>query len=341
MTTRRRNRPASRVVHIDDMVGTTSGWSLLVSVVAHAAMLVVFRFAVVHAWVGSTTESLPVGQLPVGHGVAGRELAGGDTFEIDAVSDQDPGDAPRGQPLEDDSDRAEGRDQERDRPQPPPHPNAEPAPEATQAPRVDPEPAPLPERAAPRGAGSTDPAQSASGAPRKGDVGPDAQPDGRRDGTGRRYGSADSPRGVRNLPRAFTRAIPAAVSADPAWGELALGRIGSVEVTISVDDDGKIAEVDIAQTTPPVLKRLVDRTMVLLRAGRFALAGVDGAGRQKLEIDVVLSHRNLAVDPDDQRLVLELGHEPPTDSAPGRAYFTLRSGRHVEARIRIAATRSM
>jgi hypothetical protein len=85
---------------------------------------------------------------------------------------------------------------------------------------------------------------------------------------------------------------------------------------------------------------LVKRTIALLQAGRFALTSAPGlAGRERLRIEVTLSQREPLDHPgDDPHHALNLGHDPPTASEPGKAYFTLASGRHFEARVTIVSS---
>lgn len=144
--------------------------------------------------------------------------------------------------------------------------------------------------------------------------------------------------GVRNLAVAFTRAIPMAVSGDPVWGTLKLGDAGTFELRIEVDDAGKI--VSAAPTrdgVAPHLQGLVQRTLPFLRAGRFALSHANvEAGVQTLQVSVSLSQVEGGVTDDDSSAgPYALGFEPPAEGRPGRAYFTLRSGRHVEVVVKV------
>ncbi|MCU0691737.1 MAG: hypothetical protein MUF54_10080 [Polyangiaceae bacterium] len=147
-------------------------------------------------------------------------------------------------------------------------------------------------------------------------------------------------RGVRHLATAFTRAVPIANAGDPIWRRLPVGDAGQVQVQIVVDDAGHIQAADLlrASTVPAHLRKLVDNTLVMLRAGTFALAYAGGvsAGSQILRIEVRISRvdggvaaRDLSAGP------FSLGHEPPRDGRPGRAHFTLRTGEHVEVTVRV------
>lgn len=136
---------------------------------------------------------------------------------------------------------------------------------------------------------------------------------------------------ARGFAKAFTRAVPAANNGDPVWGELPLGPVGSVRVSVTVGTDGAIDDskvLDKPRKPPPHLARFVDRTLILLRGGRFALTN-GGAGTETLRLDVTLSEHPIDDGP------LALGFEAPSPGTPGRAYFQLASGRLVEARVAI------
>lgn len=136
---------------------------------------------------------------------------------------------------------------------------------------------------------------------------------------------------ARGFAKAFARAVPAANSGDPIWGELPLGAVGFVRVSVTVGPDGAIDESrvwDKPRKPPAHLARFVDRTLILLRGGRFALIN-GGAGTETLRLDVTLSERPKNDGP------LALGFEAPSPGNPGRAYFQLASGRFVEAKVAI------
>ena len=83
--------------------------------------------------------------------------------------------------------------------------------------------------------------------------------------------------GVRRLGYAFTRAIPAATPADSAWRELPTGHVGTIRIELEVDESNRLGALKRWQARPgepappAVLERLVERTLLLLRAGQFAL----------------------------------------------------------------------
>lgn len=323
------------------MSADRSSWcALVVSLVVHAALAV-------------TTVALVAGDVTA---VAAAEQPGleqsdgvwaGDTFDIDGLVDGEPG---------------RGRAAEAAKPEPPATRTEPAAPAKTGA---SPEPEPVPALTA-RAAlpvtspvpSSIGPAAAASGVDREPPPHAQRQTDSPKaqggaspsteagtgegsggQGPGRSYGAASERRGLRVLAPAFARAIPAAVSADPVWSRLPLGPAGRLEITITLNDDGKIVEVPLPENTPSHLRAIVERTMALLRAGRFALTGATGAGAETLRIEVTLSQQDpIEHDSAKPSDALRLGHQPPTADEPGRAHFTLASGRHFEALITVLAS---
>lgn len=153
------------------------------------------------------------------------------------------------------------------------------------------------------------------------------------------FGSRDLPPGVRSLPSAFARAIPPATGADPIWQSLPTGTQKSFVLAIEVDAEGHIASAKIlgahdGQDTPPQFEHLRQRVIALLGAGLFALQNNGTAGRDLFRITITLSDRAVKEDSGPAELV-ERGFEPPRGNAPGRAYFTLASGRHFEAKVEV------
>ncbi len=342
-----------------------SSWcALVVSLVAHASLAVTtLALVAAEAPVFAATERGGAGELDVGWA--------GDTFDIDGLVSGEPGgsrgvaEARPEPPVEQDEPEADGPPAApiaAPLPQPapassPPPAAADPDPEEPVEPEPmaapDPPPAPSPDppaEPAPSAAAPAEPASPAQpGDESEGDdahaaTGRGASPSedegsgtaAAGDGKGRTYGAAGAGRGIRILAPAFTRAIPAAVSADLTWSRLPVGVAGRLAITVTLDDEGKITAVAIPDEAVDPLRALVDRTMALLRAGRFALSPSGGAGEQRLDIEVELSQRAPIEHghgkPTD---ALELGHRAPTSTQPGKAFFTLASGRHFEARITV------
>jgi hypothetical protein len=125
-------------------------------------------------------------------------------------------------------------------------------------------PKPAPSASAVSSADATEPPPSGSPGKRPGDA---AAQGGGNPGGGS-FG-AEGPGSVRDLGKAFTRAIPPACQADPAWSKLAPGDAGVLEVTISIDDTGHITGFKPAEgDAPKQLVALVKRTLADARAAR-------------------------------------------------------------------------
>ena len=153
------------------------------------------------------------------------------------------------------------------------------------------------------------------------------------------FGSEGLPPGVRSLPSAFTRAIPPATGADPLWQSLPAGTQRPFILSVRVDADGHISEakwVDAhdGRGAPLQFEHLRERVIALLGGGLFALQNDSVAGTDLFRITITLSDRAVHEESGPAELV-ERGFEPPRSGAPGRAYFTLASGRHFEAKVEV------
>lgn len=129
-----------------------------------------------------------------------------------------------------------------------------------------------------------------------------------------------------NLPQdlgdRFTRAVTEAEKNNPIWGKHALGWVGRVRVRLSLRD-GVLGEPEFEGHADPLLVRLVEKTVFLLRRGTFSLPFSERQnGTQRFDIGVRLS----VVDD-----VNRYAYERPTRRRPGRAYFVLPDGRLFEA----------
>jgi hypothetical protein len=139
---------------------------------------------------------------------------------------------------------------------------------------------------------------------------------------------AEGPGAVRDLGRAFTRAIPPACDSDPAWAAMPPGDAGSVEVAVAVDESGHVTGAEPRGVDPPkVLVGLVRRTLPLLQAGTFAIqGGAVGAGVQIVKIGAAVRE----VGPDEPNgLAFEY------ERGRGKASFSRGSGRRVEVSVRM------
>jgi hypothetical protein len=72
-----------------------------------------------------------------------------------------------------------------------------------------------------------------------------------------------------DLTTTFTRAIPQAFSADPAWMEAAFGMAGSADVTLVLDDAGHLTTRSATGSASLALRSSVARTLALLAERTF------------------------------------------------------------------------
>ena len=78
---------------------------------------------------------------------------------------------------------------------------------------------------------------------------------------------------------------------------------------------------------------MVERTLILLRAGQFALSGSNQPGSERLVIDVQL--RDDSADEDATDNVVNKGFDGATPNHPGTAHFRYGTGRTFEAKVTI------
>jgi hypothetical protein len=140
----------------------------------------------------------------------------------------------------------------------------------------------------------------------------------------------------RDLSRAFTRAVPVAVSADPVWATLALGPAGTFDLKLVLGEDGRIVSATPEGHVADHFRVVASRTVAMLGAGTFAIKAEPGAGVQVLRISASVSTLDSApVEDRSAAGAYGLGFEPPWNGKPGKAHFTLRSGRHIEITVRV------
>jgi hypothetical protein len=121
---------------------------------------------------------------------------------------------------------------------------------------------------------------------------------------------------------------------------LPLGTAGSVRVEIRVNEAGRIVHTKTLDPgpAPEHLARLLERTLLLLQRGRFAVSGVSAGDAEVFRIDVHVSMKE-ATEGFEAGQVVRLGFDPPDARGRGKAFFTLGSGRHVEAAISVERKR--
>lgn len=126
------------------------------------------------------------------------------------------------------------------------------------------------------------------------------------------------------------------------WATLPVGRVGRVAVRLRVGESGALEDVSIEEpdSQGEVLQRIIERTVLLLRAGTFSLDPrklQNGTERLSLEVRVAQRPPN----PDDSSLPQHLyaqGHEAPTAERPGYARVTLNSGLTLDITLRLEPT---
>lgn len=201
-------------------------------------------------------------------------------------------------------------------------PTEPPSPEAVEPPR--PKPKPRPRRPKPAAAAATAESTGSHAATTPGATGA--------------FGSTDLPPGVRSLPSAFTRAIPPATGADPVWQSLPVGALPTFVLAVQVDLEGHIGSTQVVGkqdgNVPEYVAHFRERVIALLGGGLFALQNNGNAGTDLFRVTITLSDRAVKEESEPAELV-ERGFEPPRGSTPGRAYFTLASGRHFDAKVEV------
>jgi hypothetical protein len=147
------------------------------------------------------------------------------------------------------------------------------------------------------------------------------------------YGESGAAVETTNLTRAVIKAIPPATQGDAAWVSLPLGAAGGFTVDFEVDQNGYLVRAEpVELEVPAVLNHLLKGLLILLKSGRFALkADQVSAGRQRFRIEATIVQRQPSDDqPGDARHIRQIGIEYATQKAPGHAFFTFNSGRHVD-----------
>ncbi len=132
-------------------------------------------------------------------------------------------------------------------------------------------------------------------------------------------------RGAVDLPTAFTRAFPQAASADPAWSRVPFGAAGDCDLTLTLDENGKLMSTTVSPGAPAALKTGISRTVALIRGRAFTAAGA----RTRLHVTASVApdqvHDGLHGD------VFALGGS--FTGGQGNAFFALAIGRRIDVRI--------
>ncbi len=138
-------------------------------------------------------------------------------------------------------------------------------------------------------------------------------------------------RGAVDLATAFTRQFPQASSADPAWATVPLGAAGEADVTLMLDESGKLASVQVSPSAPAALKSGISGTVRLIRGRSFTAP----SARTRLHVRATVSpdkvHDGLHGE------VFAIGgsfiHGATPSSGEGSAFFALNIGRRIDIRV--------
>jgi hypothetical protein len=169
-------------------------------------------------------------------------------------------------------------------------------------------------------------------------AGTSGQSEGARPGGGT-FGAEGAAPGTRDLLRSFVRALPTVASSDDVWSSLPLGNAGSTEIVLAVDENSqpRLGEGSFAGA-PAHLRRLIQKTLVVLASGRFAPTDTSAHGNARVKVAVTLTQ--LHAPSELERAaggVFGLGFEGADAHQVSRAFFTLASGRHVELTVKSLA----
>ncbi len=159
-----------------------------------------------------------------------------------------------------------------------------------------------------------------------------------RPSSGTSFGAQGTGGAVRQLGRAFTRALPAAALPKDGWLALPIGVGPVAQVTLTLDESGQLLEPDFGDDpVPSILAKLIHRTHLLLKRGRFAIDDDPGAGSETFAIHLEVSDEPPTDDPfAEPGHIMRRGFEPPRPDRAGRAHFTFASGRHVVVHVELA-----
>jgi hypothetical protein len=204
----------------------------------------------------------------------------------------------------------------------------QPPPAKPRAPRQRPRPSPAASASVAAATPRAQPAQPAQ---------PGAVPGERADAASGSFGSAGLPAGVRHLPNAFTRALAIANRGDRRWRDLPLGQAGEARVELGVGEEGQLGELEFSDerqrdALAPVVRHLLDNTVLLLKNGRFSLdPRKERPGTARLRVVVEITERSDANPEGDPSELFGVAWEAPSGRKPGKSGFILNSGRQVTA----------
>jgi hypothetical protein len=150
------------------------------------------------------------------------------------------------------------------------------------------------------------------------------------------FGAAGLPAGVRHLPRAFARAVALANRGDKAWRTIPPGVVGEASVALPVEANGALGSLEFDDARErdrllPVVRRMLDNTVLLLASGRFSLNARElSGGVMRVRLRVEILEQSAMADPEvDPNELNAIDYEPPQAGKPGHGAFLLNSGRRV------------
>lgn len=133
-------------------------------------------------------------------------------------------------------------------------------------------------------------------------------------------------RSAADLSRAFTRDFPQAASGDPIWRSAPLGPAGEATVTLTLDDAGHIADVQVTGNPSGPLVAGIRRTMTLIKGRPFVARNKVTKLRIVATISADTVHDGLHGD------VFAIGGS--FAAGEGSAFFALNVGRRIDLRVR-------
>jgi hypothetical protein len=188
-------------------------------------------------------------------------------------------------------------------------------PGAVSTPTPDPTPTPIPAPIRPPKPNRRPSAKAAAASAASGDPGTAAP---------QRYGAVGE-RGVADLATTFTRTFPNIASLDSTWAKVPLGDAGSADVTLTIDETGRITGSSIAGGSP-ALRSGIASTLNLMRGRSFTAHAA--TTRLHVTARVSLGEARPAVNEK------AYGVGGSFTGVEGIAFFRLPVGRDVDIRIR-------
>jgi hypothetical protein len=126
---------------------------------------------------------------------------------------------------------------------------------------------------------------------------------------------------------AFTRGFPQAASADPLWLAAPLGSAGTVEVTLTLGDDGALEGTRTSGSPGDALAEGVRRTVALIRARAFV------ADRKETRLRVTATVSTDEVHDGLHGEVFAIGGS--FEKGEGSGFFALAVGRRIDLRVEV------